>query len=106
MTLILFLHGASSSGKSTLTRAIRASAGRPFLHLSLDHFRDSGALDPKAYPDWAAARPAVFDGMHRAMAAFAEAGNDLIVDTSLTRRAGTHSSRRPSPPSTCCSSPC
>ncbi|WP_417679271.1 hypothetical protein [Pseudodonghicola sp.] len=40
MALILFLHGASSSGTWT----------------------------PAAYPDWRAARPGFFSGFHRALA--------------------------------------
>ncbi|NIZ13479.1 chloramphenicol phosphotransferase CPT family protein [Phaeobacter sp. HF9A] len=80
MALILFLHGASSSGKSTLAAEIRKQAGRPFLHLSIDHLRDSGAWDAKTYPDWPSARPAFFSGFHRAIAGFADAGNDLIVE--------------------------
>jgi chloramphenicol 3-O phosphotransferase len=80
MALILFLHGASSSGKSTLARQLRLRAGRPFLHLSIDHLRDSGAWTPAAYPDWRTARPGFFSGFHRALAAFAETQNDLIVE--------------------------
>ncbi|KUP94965.1 chloramphenicol phosphotransferase CPT family protein [Tritonibacter horizontis] len=80
MALILFLHGASSSGKSTLARELRKQADRPFLHLSIDHLRDSGAWDRAAYPNWQAARPAFFSGFHRAVAGFAEAGNDLILE--------------------------
>jgi len=30
--------------------------------------------------DWARMRPAVFDGFHRSLPSFAEAGNNLIVD--------------------------
>jgi len=30
--------------------------------------------------DWARMRPAVFDGFHRSLSAFAKAGNNLIVD--------------------------
>ncbi len=80
MALIVFLHGASSSGKSTLAAAIRATSNLPFLHLSIDHLRDSGAWKPDTYPDWSAARPAFFAGFHRALAAFADAGNDLIAE--------------------------
>ncbi|MCG7623672.1 chloramphenicol phosphotransferase CPT family protein [Epibacterium sp. Ofav1-8] len=80
MALILFLHGPSSSGKSTLATAIRNASERPFLHLSIDHLRDSGAWTPAAYPDWSAARPQFFSGFHRAIAGFADAGNDLIVE--------------------------
>lgn len=80
MAHILFLHGASSSGKSTLARALRTAAPMPFLHLSIDHLRDRGAWDPTAYPDWRSARPQFFSGFHRALAGFADAGNDLIVE--------------------------
>lgn len=80
MALVIFLHGASSSGKSTLAAAIRTAAPRPFLHLSIDHFRDSGAWDPSAYPDWPAARPAFFSGFHRGAAGFADAGNSVILE--------------------------
>ena len=80
MALILFLHGPSSSGKSTLAAAIREASDRPYLHLSIDHLRDSGAWEPSAYPDWKTARPRFFSGFHRAIAGFADAGNDLIVE--------------------------
>lgn len=80
MATILFLHGPSSSGKSTLAAAIRAADQRPWLHLSIDHLRDSGAWDRAAYDDWAKARPGFFSGFHRAVAAFATSGNDLILE--------------------------
>lgn len=80
MAQIIFLHGASSSGKSTLARAVRAAASGPYVHLSFDHFRDSGAIDTALYADWSAHRAGVFDGYHRALAGFAAAGNDLIVE--------------------------
>ncbi|WP_416369286.1 chloramphenicol phosphotransferase CPT family protein [Tritonibacter mobilis] len=80
MAMILFLHGPSSSGKSTLAKAIREASSRPLLHLSIDHLRDSGAWEPQAYPDWAGARAGFFSGFHRAVKAFADAGNDLILE--------------------------
>ncbi|NNK65972.1 MAG: hypothetical protein HKO95_04475 [Rhodobacteraceae bacterium] len=40
----IFLHGASSSGKSTLTRALRAVLPVPLWHISIDHLRDGGDL--------------------------------------------------------------
>ncbi len=80
MSRVIFLHGASSSGKTTLARALRAASPLPFVHLSLDHFRDSGAIDPAAYANWPDARPRVFDGLHRAFSGFADAGNDVIVE--------------------------
>jgi len=80
MALVIFLHGPSSSGKSTLAAELRRRAVRPFLHLSNDHLRDSGAWDPASYPDWRGARPGFFSGFHAAVAGFAGSGNDLIVE--------------------------
>lgn len=84
MSRVLFLHGASSSGKSTLIAQIRAQSPVPLIHLSIDHLRDSGALDVDSYAAkgvrWRDHRAAFFDGFHRAVGAFAEAGNDLIVE--------------------------
>jgi chloramphenicol 3-O phosphotransferase len=80
MVRVIFLNGPSSSGKSTLTAAIRAASPDPWLHLSIDHLRDSGAWNQSSYPDWTAARPAFFKGFHNAIAGFANAGNDLIVE--------------------------
>jgi len=37
MALVIFLHGPSSSGKSTLAAELRRRAVRPLLHLSIDH---------------------------------------------------------------------
>ena len=78
MSRVIFLHGASSSGKTTLAGAIRAASSTPWVHLSLDHFRDSGAVDRANLTGEARAR--MFDGLHRSFAAFSDAGNDLIVE--------------------------
>ncbi len=80
MATILFLHGPSSSGKSTIAAAIRCASDRPWLHLSIDHLRDSGFWTPSAYKAWSTARPGFFDGFHRAVAGFADAGNDPILE--------------------------
>ncbi|MCT8158744.1 chloramphenicol phosphotransferase CPT family protein [Pseudoruegeria sp. SHC-113] len=84
MARVLILHGASSSGKSTLIQAIRAQSPVPLLHLSFDHLRDSHALDLAAFTskgaDWQSHRSKIFSGLHRAVAGFAEAGNDLILE--------------------------
>lgn len=78
MSLIIFLHGASSSGKTTLARAIRDASYRPYVQLSFDTFRDSGAFDLDR--DWSSQRSRIFQGLHASFAAFADAGNDLIVE--------------------------
>lgn len=84
MARIIFLHGASSAGKTTLAQALQEALDRPFLHLSIDHLRDAGALPQAALArgdfSWADMRPAFFDGFHRAVAGFADAGNDIILE--------------------------
>jgi chloramphenicol 3-O phosphotransferase len=81
---IILINGASSAGKSTLARSLQQKLHEPFLHLSFDHLRESNALPMARIRngelDWALMRPAVFDGFHRCLPAFAKAGNNLIVD--------------------------
>jgi chloramphenicol 3-O phosphotransferase len=81
---IILINGASSAGKSTLARSLQQQLPEPFLHWSFDHLRASNALPMARIRngelDWASMRPAVFDGFHRCLPAFAKAGNNLIVD--------------------------
>jgi chloramphenicol 3-O phosphotransferase len=84
MASIIIVHGASSSGKSSLARALQARLDRPFFHYSIDHLRDSGVLPMARIRagdfQWRAMRQNFFDGFHRSIAAFAAAGNDLILE--------------------------
>ncbi len=81
---IILLNGASSSGKSAIARAVQARIEAPFWHVSIDHLRDSGVLPLARVRDgtfrWRDMREAFFDGFERSLAAYAEAGNDLIVE--------------------------
>ncbi|KFC62884.1 Chloramphenicol 3-O phosphotransferase [Devosia sp. LC5] len=81
---IIFVHGASSSGKSTIARGIQAQIGLPFWHISIDHLRDAGVLPMARFKsrefDWKAARVPFFDGFHRSLAAYAAAGNNLVLE--------------------------
>jgi hypothetical protein len=85
------INGASSSGKSTLARALQAQLDEPFWHLSIDHLRESGVLplDRVRAGDfaWKSMRPAFFQGFHNALPAIAAAGNCLIVDRIVETRA-------------------
>jgi chloramphenicol 3-O phosphotransferase len=81
---IILLNGASSSGKSTLARAVHAHIDEPFWHISIDHLLAAGVL-PQQRIDSAEfsrkeVRPSFFDGFHRCIPALAEAGNNLIVE--------------------------
>lgn len=84
MAQIIFLHGASSSGKSTIAKALQARIERPFWHISIDHLRDSGVLPVNRFESgefvWAEARDAFFAGFHASVAAYADAGNNLILE--------------------------
>lgn len=81
---IIFIHGASSSGKSTIARQLQAEIEQPFWHISIDHLRDAGVLPSARFRskefDWPAARPKFFAGFHQSLAAYAGAGNNLIVE--------------------------
>lgn len=84
MAHVIFLHGASSSGKSTIAKALQARIEMPFWHISIDHLRDSGVLPMSRFRSgefaWATAREAFFDGFHASLAAYANAGNNLILE--------------------------
>ena len=84
MAQIIFLHGPSSSGKSTIARALQAQIEVPFWHIAIDHLRDGGVLPMARFKagefDWAAAKPAFFDGFHMSLASYANAGNNLILE--------------------------
>jgi chloramphenicol 3-O phosphotransferase len=80
---VILLHGASSSGKSTLARAVQAQLDEPFLHVSSDQM--VGMLPTRRDADgpfawWTGMRPPFFHGFHRCIPALAAAGNDLVVE--------------------------
>src|SRR5882757_8544933 len=81
---IIFINGASSSGKSTLSAALQAKLEEPFWHFSIDHLREARVLPMQRIRSgdflWPALRPAFFEGFHRCLPALAGAGNNLIVE--------------------------
>tara|TARA_R110000764_G_scaffold75644_2_gene152549 strand:- start:6143 stop:6688 length:546 start_codon:yes stop_codon:yes gene_type:complete len=81
---IIFLHGPSSSGKSTTAKALQDAIELPFWHISIDHLRDSGVLPDKRIRSrafqWSQMREPFFDGFHASLVAYAHAGNNLIVE--------------------------
>ncbi len=81
---IIILHGPSSSGKSKTAIAIQNSSEVPFWHISIDHLRDGGVLPSERLRrgdfSWSELREPFFDGFHASLAAYAEAGNNLIVE--------------------------
>ena len=81
---IILLNGASSSGKSTLARALQAELEEPFWHFSIDHLNAAGVLPEERIARgefvWRDQRPRFFEGFHRCLPALAAAGNNLIVE--------------------------
>ncbi|MGC4047765.1 MAG: AAA family ATPase [Armatimonas sp.] len=83
---IILLNGASSSGKTTLGRALQAQLKTPYFYFSSDQLVEAQVL-PRLdrtvqEGDWAwrTIRPRFFDGFHQCIAALANAGNPLIVE--------------------------
>lgn len=98
---IVLLNGVGSAGKGSIAKALQNSAASAFLHVEMDAFM---AMLPEVYfnhPDGMSyervledGKPSVtiktgvvaeraLAGMRRAVAALAEAGNNLIVDEVL-----------------------
>jgi chloramphenicol 3-O phosphotransferase len=107
---IIFLNGTACSGKSTIAKALQETLDGFYLHTGIDHYLEnlpkkfnafSDGLDPQTAEGvlWVMNSdqqvsevrigPAGFriiKGMYRAIAAIAEAGNNLIVDDALFER--------------------
>jgi len=92
---VILLHGTSSSGKSTVARAVQRLADEPWVRLGIDIFWN--AIDerwmehgPRAAEGFLWTEDATIvpgpvgqrlaEGMRVALAAFARSGNDLLVD--------------------------
>jgi len=94
---IIFLNGASSSGKTSIVKALQDMLDPPYLDMGIDRFI---WMLPKRYLD----RPLwddvlgeavhsgplgliLFSGMHHAIAAAAEHGSNVIADHVLVEKA-------------------
>ena len=80
---IILLNGTSSSGKSTLAKALRARLADPFCFYASDQlaaaeFRPIKQKMDDTNPQDERAR--FFDGFHRSIVSFARAGNDILVE--------------------------
>lgn len=108
---IIFLNGSSSAGKTTLAAMLQQLLPEPYQHIALDQFRDGmpgryrGLNSPEGTPGdlglnvvpvqregqlitevrFGAHGEQVLRGMRRAIAAFALAGNHVIIDDLLFR---------------------
>ncbi|GJE12228.1 chloramphenicol phosphotransferase CPT family protein [Methylobacterium longum] len=79
---IIILSGTSSAGKSGLAKAIRQDMPEPFCYLSTDQLADGdfAPLGRGTAESFHAEMLAFYQGFNRSVAAFADAGCDLIVE--------------------------
>lgn len=97
---LVVLNGASSSGKTTIAQLLQDRLCGRWMHVSFDHF---ASMLPRRFaltgeenwarvaPEWGEVLPMLLPGFARAVAALADAGNDLIVDHVLL---GEHNARQ------------
>ena len=81
---ILFLNGASSSGKSSIAKALQTMIDVPCFHLCIDDYlaalqKDLWDRPERVQREWLH----IIRGFHAAAAAIARAGNTVIVDDVL-----------------------
>ncbi|MDF1748117.1 MAG: chloramphenicol phosphotransferase [Alphaproteobacteria bacterium] len=100
-TTIILLNGPGSVGKSSIARALQTIVRRPLLHVAMDVFLEMIPERYLGHPEGLVFKSVLKDGypateitsgpvvvralhgMRRAVAALADAGNDLVVDDVL-----------------------
>jgi chloramphenicol 3-O phosphotransferase len=93
---VILLNGASSSGKSTLARALQLALPEPYLNYSSDLLIDGGLLPrvERTTDDtpwsWNALRPKFFQGFHRSVPALVGSGNRVVVEHVVEREDWLH----------------
>lgn len=86
---VIVLNGASSSGKTSLARALQSQLARPYQHLQLDAFRE---MEPASYwTNWqqqpgasALQLAALCRAMNAAISEFSRHGQGVIFDMAFT----------------------
>ncbi len=81
MAQVIFLNGASSSGKTTLTKALQSHLEKPYLHFSEDTFFSMLPEKPLSQDEFMTYGLRVYEGFARAAKVMVECQNNLIVDT-------------------------
>jgi chloramphenicol 3-O phosphotransferase len=95
---VIYLNGTSSSGKSSIARALQERTDELYLHVQLDVFMQmvpphgwdgadgmvvTSLTEHGIQVDFGPICQPLFSGFHRSLAALASAGNHLIVDDVL-----------------------
>jgi chloramphenicol 3-O phosphotransferase len=83
-TNVIFLNGTSSSGKSSIAKALQEMIKTPCIHWCIDDYLGTyqkGLWEKKeiVQPEW----PKIIQGFHAAGAAIARSGNLVIMDDVL-----------------------
>jgi len=81
---VIVLNGASSSGKSSLAAALLEILAGPWTVLAVDDFHSARSRGTWTEAEFAPIMRRTVLGFHRAVAGFASAGNDVIVDHVLS----------------------
>jgi chloramphenicol 3-O phosphotransferase len=82
---IILLNGTSSAGKSTLAKELRVQLEPQFHYYASDQLADAGFRPPDKDVRFKY-REVFFEGFHKSMPAFAEAGLDLLVEHIVERQ--------------------
>lgn len=82
---VVVLNGTSSAGKSTTAKELIAVLAPDYFHLGIDMFRTSAPGRIRAEDQRLHAQRLVY-GFHRAVAGFAAAGNNVVMDHLLGER--------------------
>jgi chloramphenicol 3-O phosphotransferase len=83
---VIFLNGTSSSGKTTIARALQEKLTEPYMYVSIDnyfHMYPERFLRPASREQVMVLErliPAVISGLRRSVASLAQAGNNVLVD--------------------------
>ena len=79
---IIFLNGVSSSGKTTLAKALQERLDEQFFHLDKDAFTDIMRMTDKCYGriDWTQTEDKIISAFNRTIKTFSDLGFHTIVD--------------------------
>ncbi|GGW41850.1 hypothetical protein GCM10010503_17620 [Streptomyces lucensis JCM 4490] len=82
---VVLLNGTSSSGKSSIARALLDVLGGIWFHMPVDAFHAMRCRRPIADENLRDEIDRTVKGFHRAVAGMAAAGNNVVVDHPLSR---------------------
>ncbi|MEV6281926.1 AAA family ATPase [Kribbella sp. NPDC051770] len=83
---IVFLNGASSSGKSTVAEELLRTLDGAWYHLAVDHYHRARSRHDWSEEEFLPIFQRTVRGFHRVVAGMASAGNDVVVDHILGER--------------------